>query len=97
MNLVMTTLELPAADTPLYNHPLPKIEQWLDAMGCAQDREELNRWTIEQPTWQAEILLEVEEISVRYINATPDSRDIVRSFPYSLSRSDVEAAVFTGP
>ncbi|MEM8642488.1 MAG: DUF3143 domain-containing protein [Cyanobacteria bacterium P01_G01_bin.54] len=89
--------DLPQPETPLYNHPLPKIEQWLNYLGCEQDREQPNRWTIVQPTWEAEILLEVEELSVRYLGAGAESRDIVRTFRYSLSRSDVEAAVFTGP
>lgn len=91
------TPDLPKPETPLYNHPLPKIEQWLDYLGCEQDRAQLNRWTIAQPAWEAEILLEVEEISVRYLQASADARDVVRTFRYSLSRSDVEAAVFTGP
>lgn len=89
--------DLPKPETPLYNHALPKIEQWLDYLGCEQDRTQLNRWTIAQPAWEAEILLEVEEISVRYLQASADARDVVRTFRYSLSRSDVEAAVFTGP
>ncbi|WP_072622775.1 DUF3143 domain-containing protein [Spirulina major] len=88
---------LPTPETPLYNHPLPALEQWLTTMGCHQDRDQLNRWTIACPTWQAEILLEVEEVSVRYIDAGDGMKDIVRSFKYSLSRNDVEAAVFSGP
>ncbi len=90
-------MPLPAADTPLYNHPLPAIEDWLRTHGCEQDRQELNCWHLERPTWQAEIILEIEELAVRYLKATPDGRDIVRSFKYSLSREDIEAAVFDGP
>ncbi|MEQ9548286.1 MAG: DUF3143 domain-containing protein [Coleofasciculus sp. G3-WIS-01] len=88
---------LPSSDTPLYNHPLPEIENWLRSQGCQQDNNELNCWRVERPTWQAELCLEVEELAVRYINAAEGRRDILRSFKYSLSREDVEAAVFSGP
>ena len=88
---------LPNSDTPLYNHPLPEIENWLLDLGCQQDREQLNCWSIARPTWQAELCLEVDELSVRYLKAGEGMRDIVRSFKYSLSRADIEAAVFSGP
>lgn len=88
---------LPSSDTPLYNHPLPEIENWLRSQGCQQDNNELNCWRVERPTWKAELCLDVEELAVRYINAAEGRRDIVRSFKYSLSREDVEAAVFSGP
>ncbi len=90
-------MTLPDSETPLYNHPLPKLEQWLGELGCQQDRDQLNRWTVKRPTWEAEILFEVEELSVRYLHAGEGMKDIVRSFKYSLSRDDVEAAVFAGP
>jgi len=88
---------LPSSDTPLYNHPLPEIENWLRSQGCQQDNNELNCWRVERPNWQAELCLDVEELAVRYINAAEGRRDIMRSFKYSLSREDVEAAVFSGP
>ncbi|PSO50872.1 MAG: DUF3143 domain-containing protein [Cyanobacteria bacterium QH_8_48_120] len=90
-------MTLPSADTPLYNHPLPELEQWLRDQGCQQDNNDLNYWYIKQPTWEAELCLEIEELTVRYINAAEGNSDINRSFKYSLSREDVEAAVFSGP
>jgi len=89
-------MTLPSADTPLYNHPLPQIEQWLKAQGCQQDRNELHCWRIDRPTWKAELWLDVEELTVRYLQAD-EGRDVQRSFKYSLSRQDVEDAVFSGP
>jgi hypothetical protein len=86
-----------SADTPLYNHPLPEIEAWLSNLGCQQDRQNLHCWYVERPSWKAEICLEIEEITVRYINAGERARDIKRSFKYSISREDIEAAVFSGP
>jgi len=90
-------MTLPSAETPLYNHPLPEIENWLKDNGCTQDPENLHYWHIERPNWSAEICLEVEEISVRYLKASQSGEDIKRSFKYSLSREDVQAAVFAGP
>ena len=90
-------MSLPTADTPLYNHPLPALEEWLKDLGCQQDGEQLHCWSITTSNWQAEITLEVEEIVVSYLNAGEGNRDLSRSFPYSLSREDVEAAVFSGP
>ncbi len=69
----------------------------LRSQGCEQDRKNLHCWHIERPTWQAELCLEVEELTVRYIQVSEVGRDIQRSFKYSLSRRDVEAAVFSGP
>lgn len=90
----MTT---PPAETPLYNHPLPEIEKWLINLGCQQDRTELHSWRVERPNWQAEIILDIDQLTVRYIKAGADGSDIQRAFKYSLSRSDVEQAVFSGP
>jgi Protein of unknown function (DUF3143) len=87
----------PTADTPLYNHPLPEIEQWLRDLGCQQNRDNLHCWSIDRSIWKAEICLEVEELTVRYFKADFDGTDLIRSFKYSLSRKDIEAAVFSGP
>jgi Protein of unknown function (DUF3143) len=89
-------MELPSADTPLYSHPLPKIEQWLQSLGCQQDGENLHCWYVQKPDWQAEICLEIEELRVSYFN-TDQGQDLNRSFKYSLSRRDIESAVFSGP
>lgn len=90
-------MTLPSAETPLYNHPLHEIEQWLKAQGCEQDRDDLHCWHVERPSWKADLCLEVEELTVRYLAAGEGGRDIQRSFKYSLSRMDIEAAVFSGP
>lgn len=88
---------LPSADTPIYNHPLPEIEHWLIELGCQQDSDNPHCWLVERATWKAQICLEVEELAVRYIQASQEGKDITRSFKYSLNREDVEAAVFSGP
>ncbi|ELR97048.1 DUF3143 domain-containing protein [Gloeocapsa sp. PCC 73106] len=90
-------MALPHPETPLYNHPLYEIETWLRSMGCEQDTQELNLWSIAKSTWKAEISLDVEEIVVCYLQAGDEQTDIKRVFKYSLSREDVEDAIFSGP
>ncbi|WP_321161630.1 MULTISPECIES: DUF3143 domain-containing protein [Microcoleaceae] len=65
--------------------------------GCEQDRQELHCWQIDRPTWKAELLLDIDQITVRYIDGGGDGKDIQRAFKYSLSRHDIEDAVFSGP
>ncbi|MCP2732702.1 DUF3143 domain-containing protein [Limnofasciculus baicalensis] len=88
---------LPPANTPLYNHPLNAIEQWLKAQGCEQDRNNIHYWYVDRATWRATLCLDIEELTVLYTNGSEGGRDIQRSFKYSLSRADIEAAVFSGP
>lgn len=90
-------MSLPSADTPLYNHPLPQIEQWLKNRGCEQDLHQLHCWHLHQPKWKAELWLDVDQLTVRYLQAGEEGQDIQRSFKYSLSRKDIEQAVFSGP
>lgn len=84
-------------NSPLYSFPLPEIENWLTQMGCEQNRQVLNRWYIKKLGWEAEITLETEDLNVNYLNAGADGSDIKRTFRYSLSRRDIEDAVFSGP
>ena len=84
-------------DSPLYNFPLPEIEDWLRKMGCQQDIKKLNQWYVKKIDWEAELILDTEDIYVNYLSAGADGTDIKRAFPYSLSRQDIEDAVFSGP
>jgi Protein of unknown function (DUF3143) len=90
-------VQLPSADTPLYSHPLGLLELWLRNQGCEQDRNELHRWTVSRGAWRAELWLDTEQVLVKYVGAGADGGDLARSFKYSLSRRDVEDAVFSGP
>jgi len=84
-------------NNPLYNFPLPEIENWLKSMGCEQNSQELNCWYVNREGWEAEITLDIEDLIVNYLNAGADGNDIKRAFRYSLSRQDIEDAVFSGP
>ena len=88
---------LPNANTPLYNHALPNIEQWLISQGCQQDSSAPHCWHIHKADWKAELCLDIEELTVRYFQAGEQKQDIQRAFKYSLSRQDIEQAVFAGP
>ncbi|MEB3359576.1 MAG: DUF3143 domain-containing protein [Synechococcales bacterium] len=88
---------LPPADTPLYNHPLPDIEQWLASQGCEQKEGDRHCWQIQRTHWEAELCLDVDSLVVRYLNAGDGGQDIQRTFKYSLSRRDLEEAIFAGP
>lgn len=83
--------------SPLYNFPLPEIEQWLKNMGCEQNPQALNCWYIKTKAWEAQISLETEDLIVKYLNAAADGSDIKRAFRYSLSLQDIQDAVFSGP
>jgi hypothetical protein len=93
----MTQTSLPKADTPLYSHPLPQIEQWLREQGCEQDPEELDLWHLKHPQWRAELRLDVEELAVVYTGVENSAQTVRRTFKYSFSRRDIEDAVFSGP
>jgi len=90
-------MTIPPPETPLYNHPLPEIEQWLKNQGCQQDQKQLHCWRLERPSWKAELWLDIDQITVRYFDAGESHQEIQRSFKYSLSRRDIEEAVFSGP
>jgi hypothetical protein len=98
----MPSMTLLPIETPLYNHPLPEIERWLISMGCEQDDSELHCWHINRDDWQAQLSLDVEELTVRYqsrlvASSSSEAQSIYRTFKYSLSRQDIENAVFAGP
>ncbi|MEI6379523.1 MAG: DUF3143 domain-containing protein [Cyanobacteriota bacterium ELA615] len=94
-------MTLPSPQVALYNHSLPSIEKWLCDLGCQQDLENLHYWTVDytdnQSSWKARIILETKEVTVCYLGAAADGSDIRRSFQYSLSREDIENAIFSGP
>ncbi|MCP9773195.1 DUF3143 domain-containing protein [Synechococcus sp. Tobar12-5m-g] len=85
---------LPPQQTPLYNHPLPSLEQWLVELGAARDKADPCRWDLHQAFWSALIELDIEELKVSWHQ---EGRTTVRLFSYGLSRADVEAAIFAGP
>ncbi len=87
-------ITLPPPQTPLYNHPLPALEQWLQGLGGTRHRTDPTFWDLHRPHWSALIELEIEELKVSWLQ---EGRSTVRLFPYGLSRADVESAILAGP
>lgn len=88
------TMPLPPEDTPLYNHPLPALEDWLRSLGARQQSPYSASWDLHHPQWSARIDLEVEDLKVSWHQ---EGSKKVRLLPYGLSRADVEAAILEGP
>ncbi|MGL5035143.1 MAG: DUF3143 domain-containing protein [Microcystaceae cyanobacterium] len=89
-------MNLPSADTPLYNHSLTAVDAWLLGLGCRQDEKNLHHWSVQYANWEADVFLEMEELVVSYTEKQGQPA-VTRSFKYSLSRHDIEAAVLAGP
>lgn len=85
---------LPPPQTPLYNHPLPSLEAWLQELGARQQSDNPCLWDLHQPQWSAQIELEVEDLQVSWHQ---DGQHCIRRFPYGLTRADVQAAILAGP
>ena len=86
--------EMPSSQTPLYHHPLPALEHWLEQLGAKRQRANPCLWDLHRPEWSAQIELEVDELSVRWHTG---EAPVERHFPYGFSRADVEAAILAGP
>lgn len=83
---------MPPASTPLFKHPLPMLELWLSEQGCQRDTDDQSRWFCDRPEWKAELSLEETTIDVRYTYTDGNTKRL--SFPYSLSRQDLDDAIF---
>jgi hypothetical protein len=87
-------MPLPPEDTPLYNHPLPALEDWLRGLGARQQAPHSASWDLHRPQWSARIELDVEDLKVSWHQ---EGNASVRLFSYGLSRADMEAAILAGP
>ncbi|MEB3176980.1 MAG: DUF3143 domain-containing protein [Synechococcus sp.] len=85
---------LPSSDTPLYSHPLPELEQWLQASGFEKSPADPCRWTLVRPQWSAELVLQSDGLVISW---SAEGRSTQRGFSYGLSRADLEAAILAGP
>ena len=87
-------VHLPPDPTPLYNHPLPALEEWLRQLGAHQHKPKGACWNLQCSHWSADIELETEELKVIWHH---NGHESVRHFPYGLTRADVSAAILAGP
>ena len=85
---------LPPAQTPLNQHSLRALETWLADLGAVRSDQDACLWQWSQPLWSAQIRLDQEHLQVIWLQ---DGATSQRSFPYGLSRLDIEAAMRAGP
>ena len=87
-------MPLPSADTPLYSHPLPALEDWLRSSGFVRSEDDVCMWTLERPQWTAQLLLQSDGLVISW---SQQGSSTERAFSYGLSRADLEAAILAGP
>ncbi len=85
---------LPSADTPLNQHSLRALEQWLQSLGATRSDQDPCDWVWEQPAWSALLRLDQQDLGVIWTSEQP-TRSC--SYPYGLTREDVESALRLGP
>ncbi|WP_320666940.1 DUF3143 domain-containing protein [Prochlorococcus sp. MIT 1307] len=85
---------LPPVQTPLNQHSLAALELWLHELGAKKSKEDLCIWTLLMPNWSAEIKIEQDELKVTW---EQNGKSSSCSFPYGLSRQDVQIAITEGP
>ena len=85
---------LPPDQTPLNQHSLAALESWLIELGAQKSRKDPCLWIWLMPKWSAEIKMEQDELKITWEQKGKLSQC---SFPYGLSRLDVQAAIEEGP
>ena len=85
---------LPPAQTPISRHSLRALETWLCNFGAKKSLSDPCLWGLSIPEWSAEIKFSKDELEVVW---EKDQKIVKRSFPYGLSRIDVEEAIRQGP
>lgn len=92
--LVVLMAPLPPPETPLNQHSLQALEEWLRVLGAGRSEDDLCDWIWEQPGWSARLRLDQEGLGVTWTSSQPAKSC---AFPYGLPRKDVEAALRLGP
>ena len=86
---------LPTDQTPLNQHSLRALEQWLLQLGAEPVEGDPCRWTLRVASWVAE--LQMDQVDLRVTWQQSGQNDKQCSLPYGLSRADVQAAIMAGP
>ena len=85
---------LPPTQTPLNRHSLLALETWLEQLGAKRSSSNPSLWIWQRAQWSAEIEIGQADLIVIWDKNNLRSQC---SFPYGLSRQDVEAAIKEGP
>ena len=86
---------LPPPTTPLNQHSLRALEEWLHSLGAEPIDGDRCRWSLVNEAWTAEVRLDREDLVVVWQGA--DGASAPCALPYGLSRLDVNAAIEAGP
>ena len=87
-------ISLPPSTTALNQHSLQAIEYWLVELGAVRSEEDPCIWDWRMPTWSAQINVDIGSIRIIW-EKNGDQQQC--SFPYGLSREDIQSAFFQGP
>ncbi len=85
---------LPPSQTPLNQHSLTALESWLEELGAKQNIQDPCLWIWSQSKYSAEIRMGIDELKVTWEQGAKKSQ---YSFPYGLSRKDVQISIKEGP
>ncbi len=85
---------LPPASTPLNQHSLRALEEWLRSLGAEKSEDDPCVWLWQIRQCSAQIVMKQDELRVIWIK---DDESSQLSFTYGLPRQDVEAALKQGP
>ncbi|WP_320663811.1 DUF3143 domain-containing protein [Prochlorococcus sp. MIT 1223] len=86
--------QLPSSKTPLNQHSLDALELWLRELGAEKSSSDPTVWSLGMPTWSAEIQMGIENLRITWEKNGSESSC---SFPYGLSREDVQVGICQGP
>ncbi len=75
-------------------HSLTALELWLNELGAEKSNKDPCLWEWKTPKWSAQINMERDELNVTW---TQQGKFSHCSFPYGLSRRDVQKAIEEGP
>ena len=87
-------IQLPPSTTPLNQHSLKALELWLLEIGAERSNTDSCLWYWSMPAWSAQIKLEIEILRITW---DKDGVKTECTFPYGLSREDVQSAFYEGP
>ena len=85
---------LPPEKTQFNRDSLLAFENWLRQLCAERSKTDACSWEWMMPQWSAEIQLEVDELRVTW---NKDGQLNQCSFPYGLSRKDVQIVISEGP
>ncbi len=87
-------MKLPSESTPLNQHSLEAIEFWLKTIGASQSSNNPCQWILSLSEASGHIEICPDELMIIWHNERKETKF---SFPYGLSRQDIEDALLQGP